>query len=121
MSKTEQQAKRYVYTEKGAQVHGTKAGDPYTRTVSKAALRQYLKAGYITEVQDEGVVNMKFYKVYLGGSYVSDVIEAPSMDEAYAMIGDDAEEYQLFTPAEYDHWFGGDVVHESLDPLFLEQ
>ena len=48
---------------------------------------------------------MKFYKVYLGGSYIADEIEAPSKAEAYDLIGDDAEDYQLLTPAEYDYWF----------------
>ena len=44
--------KQYVYTEKGAAAapsHGAKAGDPYERPVSKSILRQYVRAGFITE------------------------------------------------------------------------
>ena len=46
------QTPRYIYTEKGAAAaksHGAKAGDPYNRPVSKSILRQYVKAGFITE------------------------------------------------------------------------
>ena len=46
--------KQYIYTEKGAAIMarrfpGIKAGDPYNRPVSKSILRQYVKAGFITE------------------------------------------------------------------------
>lgn len=48
---TAEQPSRYVYTEKGAKIHGTKPGDPYTRTVSKTAIKQYLKAGFIAKAE----------------------------------------------------------------------
>lgn len=46
--------KQYIYTEKGAAAansHGAKAGDPYTRPVSKSIIRQYIKAGFIAEAK----------------------------------------------------------------------
>ena len=48
--------KKYVYTEKGAaamarRFPNIKAGDTYNRPVSKATLKQYVKAGYIAEVE----------------------------------------------------------------------
>lgn len=51
MTKNEQQPKQYVYTEKGARIHSTKPGDPYTRPVKKSILKQYVKAGFITEAE----------------------------------------------------------------------
>lgn len=51
---TQEQPKRYIYTEKGASKapsHHAKAGDPYNRPVSKSILRQYLKAGFIEEAK----------------------------------------------------------------------
>lgn len=47
---------------------------------------------------------MKFYKVYLGGSYIAGVIEADTKEEAYDKLDD--EDFYLLTPCEYDHWFG---------------
>mgnify|MGYP003296145847 CR=1 FL=1 len=49
---------------------------------------------------------MVFYKVLAGGEYISDEVYADDKEAAYEQIGDDAEEYILYTPDEYDHWFG---------------
>jgi hypothetical protein len=47
-----------------------------------------------------------YYMVYAGGQYIADEIHADSKEAAYEQIGEYAEEYILYTPAEYEQWFG---------------
>ena len=98
--------------------------EPFTYDMEKLRDMLYLSKeeflnsySYLTEEEYENTVkavmdiiggksNMQeFYKVYAGGQYIADTIYADSKEEAYEQIADE-DDYILYTPAEYEHWFG---------------